>query len=136
MTPLISICPVGIKSCKSLLEPKKALNGGNDGLDVIKKVIYKAKYTLKINGTLALEIGNGQLKKVSKLLRNYLALDVSTNGGIGQLASVFLRGHNSNQTLVKVNGIKIKPVDVTAKLLFPIWKMNEEDRDFTVMKII
>ena len=47
--------------------------------------------------------------EVSKLLRNYLALDVSTNGGIGQLASVFLRGHNSNQTLVKVNGIKINP---------------------------
>ena len=37
---------------------------------------------------------------------------------------------------IEVNGIKIKPVDVTAKLLFPIWKMNEEDRDFTVMKII
>ena len=31
---------------------------------------------------------------------------------------------------------KIKPIDVTSKLLFPIWKMNEEDRDFTVMKII
>ena len=51
-------------------EPWVALDGGNDGLDVIAKVIYKAKYTLKINGTLALEIGNGQLKKVSKLLRN------------------------------------------------------------------
>ena len=37
---------------------------------------------------------------------------------------------------IEVNGIKIKPVDVTEKLLFPIWKMNEEDRDFTVMKII
>ena len=37
---------------------------------------------------------------------------------------------------IEVNGIKIKPIDVTAKLLFPIWKMNEEDRDFTVMKII
>ena len=51
-------------------EPWVALDGGNDGLDVIAKVIYKAKYTLKINGTLALEIGNGQFKKVSKLLRN------------------------------------------------------------------
>jgi len=52
-------------------EPKLALDGGNDGLDVIKKVIYKSKEILKINGTLALEIGNGQYKKVSKiLLRN------------------------------------------------------------------
>ncbi len=49
-------------------EPKLALDGGNDGLDVVKKVIYKAKEILKINGTLALEIGNGQYKKVSKIL--------------------------------------------------------------------
>lgn len=47
--------------------------------------------------------------EVSKLLRDNLGIDVSTNGGQGQLASVFLRGHNSNQTLVKVNGIKINP---------------------------
>jgi len=50
-------------------EPKLALDGGNDGLDVIKKVIYKAKRILKIKGMLALEIGNEQFKKVSKILR-------------------------------------------------------------------
>ena len=50
-------------------EPLVALNGGNDGLDVIKKVIYKAKEILKINGKLALEIGNDQSKKVSKELK-------------------------------------------------------------------
>ncbi len=49
-------------------EPKIALDGGNDGLDVIKKVIYKSKDILKINGMLALEIGNEQYKKVSKIL--------------------------------------------------------------------
>ena len=49
-------------------EPKIALNGGNDGLDLIKKVIYKTKNILKINGILALEIGNEQFNKVSKLL--------------------------------------------------------------------
>ena len=49
-------------------EPRMALDGGNDGLDVIKKVIYKSKYILKINGLLALEIGNEQIKKVSNIL--------------------------------------------------------------------
>ena len=49
-------------------EPRKALDGGKDGLDLIKKVIYKSKEILKIDGTLALEIGNGQFKKVSKIL--------------------------------------------------------------------
>ena len=49
-------------------EPLIALDGGNDGLDVIKKVIYKAKKILKVNGTLALEIGNWQYKRVSEIL--------------------------------------------------------------------
>ena len=50
-------------------EPLKALNGGNDGLDVIKKVIYKSKNILKINGILALEIGRGQYFSVSNILK-------------------------------------------------------------------
>ena len=49
-------------------EPRMALDGGNDGLDLIKKVIYKSREILKINGTLALEIGDEQIKKVSKIL--------------------------------------------------------------------
>ena len=49
-------------------EPKLALDGGNDGLDLIKKVIYKSNKILKINGMLALEIGNGHYEKVSKIL--------------------------------------------------------------------
>ena len=49
-------------------EPRIALDGGNDGLDLIKKVIYKSKSILKIRGLLALEIGNEQIKKVSKIL--------------------------------------------------------------------
>ena len=51
-------------------EPRIALDGGNDGLDLIKKVIYKTKYILKLNGTLALEIGNKQFREVSKILIN------------------------------------------------------------------
>mgnify|MGYP001335721531 CR=1 FL=1 len=50
-------------------EPIVALDGGNDGLDVIKKVIYKSKYILKSDGILALEIGNGQYSSVMKLLK-------------------------------------------------------------------
>ena len=50
-------------------EPRTALDGGNDGLDVIKKVIYKSKYNLKLNGILALEIGTGQYHSVMKILK-------------------------------------------------------------------
>ena len=51
------------------MSQKLALDGGNDGLDVMRKVIYKSRKILKINGMLALEIGNGQYKKVSQILK-------------------------------------------------------------------
>ena len=66
-------------------EPKLALDGGNEGLDVIKKVIYKSRSILKIKGMLALEIGNKQFKKVSKILKKnkfktkYLVKDYREN---------------------------------------------------------
>ena len=50
-------------------EPIIALDGGKDGLDVVEKVIYKSRYLLKINGRLALEIGNKQLRPVSRILK-------------------------------------------------------------------
>jgi len=50
-------------------EPKIALDGGNDGLDVIKKVIYKSKKILKLKGILALEIGRGQYLSVARVLK-------------------------------------------------------------------
>ena len=52
-------------------EPKEALDGGPDGLDLIKKVIYKSNILLKRNGMLALEIGFGQYRRVSEILRSY-----------------------------------------------------------------
>ncbi len=57
-----------LDDCIKKYEPKIALDGGNDGLDVIKKVIYKSCKILKLNGLLAIEIGNGQYKKVSNIL--------------------------------------------------------------------
>ena len=50
-------------------EPRLALDGGNDGLDVVRKIIYKSKTILKLKGILALEIGTGQYKKVSQILK-------------------------------------------------------------------
>ena len=50
-------------------EPLIALNGGHDGLDLIREVIYKSKVLLKKNGLLAIEIGNQQYRKVSVILR-------------------------------------------------------------------
>lgn len=36
---------------------------------------------------------------------------------------------------IEIKGIKIKPLEFTSKLLFPLWELKEEDKDFTVMRI-
>ena len=36
---------------------------------------------------------------------------------------------------LEIDGNKIRPIDLTAKLLFPKWQMKEGDEDFTVMRI-
>jgi saccharopine dehydrogenase-like NADP-dependent oxidoreductase len=36
---------------------------------------------------------------------------------------------------IEVKGVKIRPIDVTAKLLFPKWKLKPGDEEFTVMRI-
>ena len=50
-------------------EPKIALDGGLDGLEIIRKVISKSKYLLKFNGKLILEIGSDQKYKVVSFLK-------------------------------------------------------------------
>jgi saccharopine dehydrogenase-like NADP-dependent oxidoreductase len=37
---------------------------------------------------------------------------------------------------VTVNGQPVRPIDVTAKLLFPQWKLKPGEREFTVMRIV
>ena len=50
-------------------EPLTALDGGIDGLDLIKKVIYKSNHLLKRMGMLALEVGHNQYRRALSILR-------------------------------------------------------------------
>lgn len=51
-----------------LHEPLLALDGGPDGLEIIRRVVAEAPRFLSQNGLLALEIGMGQAPAVKKLL--------------------------------------------------------------------
>jgi len=37
---------------------------------------------------------------------------------------------------IDVRGKKIRPLDLTSKLLFPHWKLGDEEKEFTVMRVI
>ena len=49
-------------------EPTQALDGGQDGLDIIRPVISLWKSCLRDNGAIMLEIGEGQAPAVARLL--------------------------------------------------------------------
>lgn len=40
-----------------------------------------------------------------------------------------------SRTPVEVNGKKIRPLDVTTKILFPQWKLEKGEKEFTVMRV-
>jgi len=50
-------------------EPRDALSGGADGLDVIRRLLPQVHQALKPGGILVLEIGHGQSQAVETLLR-------------------------------------------------------------------
>jgi saccharopine dehydrogenase-like NADP-dependent oxidoreductase len=41
-----------------------------------------------------------------------------------------------NEEEIEVNGQKIRPIDVTSKILLPQWKLNPEDEEYTIMDVI
>ena len=50
-------------------EPRVALDGGGDGLDVLRRVVREAPPFLKDRGLLTLEVGQGQAEAVRRYLR-------------------------------------------------------------------
>jgi release factor glutamine methyltransferase len=49
-------------------EPRVALDGGGDGLDVVRAVITDAARILRAGGSLLLEVGGDQLESVTAAL--------------------------------------------------------------------
>lgn len=44
-------------------------------------------------------------------------------------------GFFSNEPLL-VNGKQVRPMDVTAKLLFPVWELKKDEEDYTMLRVI
>lgn len=53
------------------------------------------------------EIERRQVQSLPDLLRGEAGIDVTNNGGLGKLSSVFMRGANPSQTLFLVNGQRL-----------------------------
>ena len=62
---------VGVKK----YEPRSALDGGPEGLDIISKIIKQAPASLKNGGHLLMEVGAGQADAVTRLIKNMVGLE-------------------------------------------------------------
>lgn len=56
-------------------------------------------------------------------------------GHIDKMAVLRETGFFSKEE-IEIKGVKIRPLDFTAKLLFPKWKLQKGEADITVMKVI
>lgn len=57
-------------------EPRSALDGGADGLDLIRRLVEEARGVLRPGGWLFLEIGTGQGAAVRAILTGYEAVEI------------------------------------------------------------
>ncbi|EIT71733.1 MULTISPECIES: TonB-dependent receptor domain-containing protein [Hydrocarboniphaga] len=55
------------------------------------------------------EIERSQAGDLAELLRFYAGIELGRNGGPGQATSVFIRGGESNHTLVLIDGVRVNP---------------------------
>ena len=72
-----------------------------------KTHLPKQKILIPITILDAEDIALSGANNLSEILRFIAGIDVTSNGGPGQIASIFMHGSNGNHTLILINGIKI-----------------------------
>jgi release factor glutamine methyltransferase len=77
-------------------EPRVALDGGPDGLDVIRQLCAEAPALLLRPGAIAFEVGAGQAPAVAELLRATGAAEVESFGDLAGIARVVLGRYAEN----------------------------------------
>ena len=77
-------------------------------------VVTANRFEQSINSTLAPvvvvtkeDIQSTQAKSIEEVLRRLPGIQVSSNGGYGQTASVYIRGTESDHALILVNGVRV-----------------------------
>jgi lysine 6-dehydrogenase len=123
-------------------------------IDVIEEYIRPARYVqnsamvikealsdpelIHFNGVGTLESWNSDglrsLIKTMPNIPNMIEKTLRYPGCIEYLRVLRETGFFSYEEM-EVKGVKIRPIDITAKLLFPKWKLKPGEEEFTVMRI-
>ncbi len=88
----------------------------NDAVQLDKIVVSATRTAQTLDQTIAptiiidrKDIERSQAVDAADLLRFHAGIDIGRNGGSGQATSVFIRGTESNHTLVLIDGVRINP---------------------------
>ncbi len=114
--------------------PARYVENGNV---VIRPALSDPEY-INFNGIDTLEAFNSDgLRTLAATLKvpNMKEKTLRYPGHIDKMLLLRESGFFSKE-LIDINGIKIKPIDLTAKLLFPMWELKDGDEEFTVMRVI
>ncbi len=74
------------------------------------------------------DIERYQPQSLSDLLRRVPGVSIARNGGRGQQTSVFLRGNSSKQTLVLINGVRVRDANFGNQAPFQHISVSEIER--------
>lgn len=123
-------------------------------MDVLEEYIRPARYVL--NGELVVrealseaEIGHFEpvgsleawntdgLRTLIKTMQipNMIEKTLRYPGTVKYIKVLRETGFFSNDPLL-VNGRQVRPLDVTAKLLFPVWELKKGEEDYTMLRVI
>ena len=70
-------------------EPRLALDGGEDGLDIYRRIAQEAPKYLNRGGTLIMEVGEGEAEKIVKMFRgNSYAMIIKDFNGVDRYVKV------------------------------------------------
>jgi saccharopine dehydrogenase-like NADP-dependent oxidoreductase len=108
-----------------------------NGMEVIKPALSEPEL-LNFEGVGTLEAFNSDgLRSLATTIDapNMIEKTLRFPGHI-EIMRIFRETGFFSQEEIEVNGVKVKPLDFTAKLLFPKWKLQEGEEDITIMKII
>ena len=133
--------PLGYKSPFPVIEvlEEYAESGSmvEDGRVVVRPMLSETM-TIELDkvGTLACLNSNGLRTLISTMDIPDMFEKTLRYPGHVDLMRIFRDAGFLNMTPTQVEGVSVRPIDVTASLLSPLWKYNPGEADITVMRLV
>ena len=109
MKSLIHIC---VGACVALLPLSASAELGPIVITPTKTQVATSDSAVPVEVITSEQIRNSVAIDAADLLEQHANVDVARNGAYGKVTSVFIRGAESNHTLVLIDGVKMNPATI------------------------